>query len=88
MTSALVAFKGRLYVFTFISIAMVGVLIGEALAIVIGRLLGSIDADLRPAGRTVLAVTGPLWIVAALLATYVPAARASSVNPLVALRSE
>lgn len=71
-----------------LSIAIVGVLIGEVLAILIGRLLGSLDADLQPAGLVVLAATGVLWIVVALLATYVPAARASSVNPLVALRSE
>jgi ABC-type lipoprotein release transport system permease subunit len=71
-----------------LSIAIVGVLIGEALSVVIGRVLGSIDADLQPAGLIVLAATGVLWIVVALLATYVPAVRASSVNPLAALRSD
>jgi ABC-type lipoprotein release transport system permease subunit len=64
------------------------VLIGETLAIAIGRALGSLDADIRPPGLIVLAVTGLIWITVAILAAYIPAARASSVNPLIALRYE
>jgi putative ABC transport system permease protein len=71
-----------------VSIALVGVLIGETLAIAIGRALGSLDADIRPPGLIVLAVTGLIWITVAILAAYIPAARASSVNPLIALRYE
>ena len=71
-----------------ISIALVGVLIGEALAVLVGRALGSLDADIRPPGLIVLAATGVVWITVAVIATYVPAARASSVNPLIALRYE
>jgi predicted permease len=71
-----------------LSIALAGVLIGEALAFAIGRALGSLDADIPPPGLIVLAVTGLIWIIVAVLAAYVPAARASSVNPLIALRYE
>ena len=71
-----------------ISIALVGVLIGEALAFATGRALASLDADIPPPGLIVLAVTGVIWITVAILAAYVPAARASSVNPLIALRYE
>jgi predicted lysophospholipase L1 biosynthesis ABC-type transport system permease subunit len=71
-----------------ISIALVGVLIGEVLAASIGRALGSLDAEIRPPGLIVLAVTGLIWIIVAVVAAYVPAARASSVNPLIALRYE
>jgi len=71
-----------------ISIALVGVLIGEALAFAVGRALASIDADIPPPGLIVLAVTGLIWITVSILAAYVPAARASSVNPLNALRYE
>ena len=84
---------GRRHVFREVvgqglSIAVIGVLIGEALAIAIVRVLASVDADIRPPGPMVLALTGTIWIAVALVATYVPAARAARVNPLVALRSE
>ena len=71
-----------------ISIALVGVVIGEAMAIAIGRALGSLDAEIRPPGLIVLAVTGLVWIAVAIIAVYVPAARAASINPLTALRYE
>jgi putative ABC transport system permease protein len=71
-----------------LSIALVGVAIGEALMLVVGRLLGSLDADIRPPGLIVLGITGLIWMVVAIVATYIPAARASGVNPLIALRYE
>jgi predicted lysophospholipase L1 biosynthesis ABC-type transport system permease subunit len=74
-----------------LSLAVIGVIIGEVLAIGIGRLLSSadaLDAEIQPPGLLVLAATGVIWIVVAAIAAYVPAARASSVNPLTALRYE
>jgi putative ABC transport system permease protein len=71
-----------------LSIAAIGVVIGGVLMMMLGRLLGALDADIQPPGLAVLALTGFIWIVVAILATYVPAARASGVNPLIALRYE
>ena len=71
-----------------LSIALIGVVIGEVLTIMVGRLLGALDPDIQPPGLVVLGVTGLIWIVVSILATYVPAARASGVNPLIALRYE
>ena len=71
-----------------LSIAVIGVLIGEVLTIAMVRVLGSIHADIRPPGPIVLAASGIIWIAVALVASYVPAARAARVNPLVALRYE
>ena len=71
-----------------LSIALVGVAIGGIVMVVPGRALGALDSDIQPPGLIVLAATGVIWIVVAILATYVPAARASGVNPLVALRYE
>jgi predicted permease len=71
-----------------LSIALIGVVIGGALMMMLGRLLGAMDSDIQPPGFVVLAVTGLVWIVVSILATYGPAARASGVNPLIALRYE
>ncbi|HLG57134.1 MAG TPA: ABC transporter permease [Vicinamibacterales bacterium] len=71
-----------------LSIALVGVAIGEVLAVTVAQVLGSMQSDIRPPGLVVLVGTGVLWIAVAVLATYVPAARAARVNPLVALRYE
>lgn len=71
-----------------LSIALIGVAIGEVLTIMVGRLLGALDPDIQPPGAIVLVATGVIWVVVSILATYVPAARASGVNPLIALRYE
>jgi putative ABC transport system permease protein len=66
----------------------VGVLLGAAGAWAAGRLLVHTVDGVRPAGAVTFAVTIPVLVVAALLASFVPARRASRVDPVEALRRE
>ena len=70
------------------ALAIAGAALGVALALALGRLVSTLLFGVS--GRdplTLAAVTGALTIVA-LLACYIPARRASRVDPLVALRYE
>jgi hypothetical protein len=69
-------------------LAAIGVVCGLAAAIALTRLLGSLLFDVSPIDPlTFVAVCGSLF-AAALFASYVPALRATLVNPMAALRSE
>jgi ABC-type antimicrobial peptide transport system permease subunit len=65
-----------------------GVLLGAAGAWAAGRLLVHAVDGVRPAGAVTFAVTIPVLVAAALLASFVPARRASRVDPVEALRQE
>ena len=52
------------------------------------RVAGSLQADIRPTDLWTHVAIGLIWIAVALVACYVPAARAARVDPLVALRCE
>jgi len=64
------------------------VAVGEVLAVMVTRLLGSLQGDIRPPGLGLYVGTRMIWIAVAVLAACAPAARASRVNPLAALRYE
>ena len=67
-------------------IAGIGVAIGLAAAIGGGRVFGRLLFEVSPADPIALAVTVAVVLAATLLACYVPARRATRVDPLVALR--
>ena len=71
-----------------LSIALIGVAIGEVLTFLLTRVAGSLQAGIRPTDLLTHVTVGLIWIAVALIACYLPAARAARVDPLVALRCE
>jgi len=65
-----------------------GVLIGTALSLVVGRWASSLLFGLKPQDPVTLAAAGGLLAAIAALASFLPAHRASRVDPMVALRYE
>jgi ABC-type antimicrobial peptide transport system permease subunit len=71
-----------------LAIAVAGVVIGEVLAIAATRALASLQAGIRPGTPSTHVAAAVIWVVVALVACYVPARRASRVDPMAALRHE
>ncbi len=67
---------------------LVGVVVGAAAALAAGRLLGSLVTGVQPTEPLTLAVMISVLVAAALLASFVPARRASRVDPMTVLRQE
>jgi putative ABC transport system permease protein len=66
----------------------IGLAIGIPAAIAVGHLMASQLFDVKPSDPRVLSVATLLLIVAALVAALIPARRATTVDPMVALRHE
>jgi hypothetical protein len=69
-------------------IAVVGVVIGEVLAIPATRALASMQAGIHPAAPSTHIQAALVWVAVAFVAIYWPASRASRVDPMKALRHE
>ena len=69
-------------------IGVSGVMAGIALSLLAGRALGSLLYDVRPSDPAVLGPLAAVLLAAAILASYIPARRATRVDPLVTLRAE
>jgi predicted permease len=69
-------------------LAIIGTAIGVAAGIVVSRVLGSMMFGVASTDAITFAAVSLGALVVALLACYIPARRATNVDPLVALRSE
>ena len=69
-------------------VILIGAVLGGAGSYAVGKLLISLIPSLPTRDPITLVITGVVLIVVALLACYLPARRATKVNPLVALRYE
>jgi len=69
-------------------LASLGVVIGLAGAFALTRLMSSLLFEVKPTDAQTFIAVSALLIFVALLACFVPARRASKVDPLIALRSE
>jgi predicted permease len=78
----------RLVVGNGLLLATVGTALGFLLALPISRILGSAHPDSWAGSLLVLAMAPALVMVATLLACYLPARRATRVDPMMALRCE
>ena len=69
-------------------VVIVGVVIGVAAAVAATRLLGSLLYGVKPVDPIVFAAMSVMMVAIGVLASYMPARRASSVNPIESLRSD
>jgi len=66
----------------------IGIVVGIGMALEASRLISTLLFGLKPTDPLTIAVAALLMVAAAALAGYVPARRASRVDPMVALRYE
>jgi predicted lysophospholipase L1 biosynthesis ABC-type transport system permease subunit len=71
-----------------LGLTLAGVGVGAAAAFIATRILRSMLFGVAPGDPTVLAVVAILLAAVALLASWIPARRAASVDPLIAIRTE
>jgi ABC-type antimicrobial peptide transport system permease subunit len=69
-------------------VAVLGVVLGAAIAIAATRLLESLLFGVKPLDPPTFVAVAGVMLAVALMASYLPAARASSVDPIRALRME
>lgn len=71
-----------------LGIIVLGIGIGTALAVATGRVMERLVEGMQPISLSTFAITIPFLVVAAMLASLLPARRASQVDPMNALRQE
>ena len=78
----------RLVLGQSLAMIFVGVGVGIPAALAASRILNRLVEGMRPADISTFAITVPVLVMAALFASFVPARRASRVDPVTALRQQ
>ena len=78
----------RMFVWQGARVALLGVVMGALAAVVLTRSIQTLLFGVGRLDATAFAATSAVMLAVALLASYIPARRASRVDPLVALRNE
>ena len=66
----------------------VGLALGLGVAVALGRVLNALLFEVQPADPVPLMAVALLFAAVAMLACYIPARRATKIEPMVALRYE
>ena len=69
-------------------LAVPGTILGVLLALSLGRVVRSLVYDVSPADPVILSLVVVLMLIVALIASLVPARRASRADPMAMLRAE
>ncbi len=78
----------RLVVSQGLKLAAIGIVIGLAVSLAVTRLMSDLLYGVRPRDPVTFAVSSAVVILIALVASYIPARRATRVDPMIALRYE
>jgi putative ABC transport system permease protein len=78
----------QLVVFTGLRLALAGVALGTVAGLIVTRLMSSLLYGVAPTDAVTFAAAAMLLLLLAAFASYMPARRATAVDPLVALRAE
>ena len=71
-----------------LALALLGTVLGIGAALAVARLLQGLLYGVSPADRLTYVTASVVLATVALLASYIPARRATKVDPMVALRHE
>jgi putative ABC transport system permease protein len=71
-----------------LTLALAGVVVGVAAAFMLTRLMQSLLYEVQPADPVTFVTVPAMLMVVSLIASYVPALRATKVSPLIALRTQ
>jgi ABC-type lipoprotein release transport system permease subunit len=78
----------RLMVGKGISLSMIGIAIGLLAAFALTRILTSMLVDVKPTDPATFVFVSMLFLIIAVMASWLPALRAAGLDPTTALRNE